>query len=61
LKICVSLKIKQNSSTPTLYLTILHAYADNSGIYYNRQLRDAFIEDLELFDVDSGQYASCIV
>ncbi|PCI58533.1 MAG: hypothetical protein COB35_13630 [Gammaproteobacteria bacterium] len=31
----------------------LHAYADNSGIYYNRHLRDTFIEDLVLFDVDS--------
>ena len=30
----------------------LHAYADNSGIYYNRHLRDVFIEDLLFFDVD---------
>ena len=27
-----------------------HAYADHSGIYYNSHLRDAFIEDLVLFD-----------
>ena len=32
---------------------IQYAYADNSGIYYNRHLRNAFIEDLVLFDVDS--------
>ena len=40
---------------------LLHAYADHSGIYYNRHLRDAFIEDLVLFDVDPRQYAPCSV
>ena len=44
-----------------LILFIFHAYADHSGIYTNRHLRDVFIEDLVLFDVDSGQYAPCIV
>ena len=34
------------------YIKIIHAYADNSGIYYNRHLRVVFIEDLVLFDVD---------
>jgi len=38
-----------------------HACADHLGTYYNRHLRDAFIEDLVFFDVDPRQYAPCIV
>jgi len=29
-----------------------HGYADSSGTYFNRHLRDAFIEDLLFFDAD---------
>jgi len=33
----------------------------DGGFYYNRHLRNAFIEDLVFFDEDSGQYAPCIL
>jgi len=40
--------VRLNSST----LIYLYDNEDNSGIYYNRHLRDAFIEDLMFFDSD---------
>ena len=44
---CMRLNNKRATLIP------LHGYADNSGIYTNRHLRDAFVEDLLLFAVDS--------